>query len=284
MRRRWPASPTRPWRVSNATTNCEFEDVALNILSGFANISPLQLLLVAAMALFASVIGGLAGYGTGALMPLVLGPLVGAEPVVPIIAISSIFTNFSRFAAYFRYADRRRALIVGGSAALTTALGAYGYTRLTSAGAAVVIGAMLILSVPLRRLLRRHDVRIGDTGLAAGSIGYGVLVGGTAGSGVILLSLLMAVGLEGASVIATDAGISVATSVIKISVFGFAGAVSAQVLAFAILIGVVALPGAFLARAFVERMPVHIHSAILDIAVIAGGVVMISSAVKKMMM
>jgi uncharacterized membrane protein YfcA len=167
----------------------------LNILSGFADISIVQLLLVAGMALFASVIGGLAGYGTGALMPLVLVPLVGAEPVVPIIAISSIFTNFSRFAAYFRYADRRRALIVVAAAALTTALAAYGYTRLTSAGAAVVIGAMLILSVPLRRLLRRRDVKIGDTGLGVGAVGFGVLVGGTAGAGVILLSLLMAAGL-----------------------------------------------------------------------------------------
>jgi uncharacterized membrane protein YfcA len=252
----------------------------LNILSGFADISLLQLLLVAGMALFASLIGGLAGYGSGALMPLVLVPMIGAEPVVPIIAISSIFTNFSRFTAYLRYTDGRRALIVVCSAALTTALGAYGYTRLTSAGAAMVIGTMLILSVPLRRLLRRRDVRIGDAGLAAGSVGYGVLVGGTSGSGVILLSLLMAVGLEGAAVIATDSVISLATSVIKLSVFGMAGVVNAQVVAFAVLIGVVALPGAFLARAFVERMPVHIHTAILDFAVMVGGVVMISSALR----
>jgi uncharacterized membrane protein YfcA len=252
----------------------------LNILAGFADISLVQLLLVAAMALFASLIGGLAGYGSGALMPLVLVPMIGAEPVVPIIAISSIFTNFSRFTAYIRYADRRRALIVMGSAALTTALGAYGYTKLTGKGAAVVIGTMLMLSVPLRRKAKRHDVRIGDTGLAAGSVGYGVLVGGTSGSGVILLSLLMAVGLEGAAVIATDAVVSLGTSVIKISVFGMAGVVTAQVIAFAVLIGIVALPGAFLARAFVERMPVHIHTAILDVAVIVGGVVMISSALR----
>src|SRR5918999_3013076 len=92
----------------------------------FADISLAQFGLIAAMALIASVIGGLAGYGTGALMPLVLVPLVGAEPVVPIIAISAIFTNISRFVAYFRYADRRRALIVIGAAMLTTALGAYG--------------------------------------------------------------------------------------------------------------------------------------------------------------
>jgi uncharacterized membrane protein YfcA len=254
----------------------------VNISSGFADISWLQLLLVAGVALLASVVGGLAGYGTGALMPLVLVPLIGAGPVVPIIAISSIFTNLSRFVAYLRYADRRRALIVILAAALTTALGAYGYTRLTNAGAALVIGAMLISSVPLRRLLKRHDVRIGDTGLGLGAMGYGILVGGTAGSGVILLSLLMAAGLEGAAVIATDAVISVVTSAIKISVFGLAGVVTAQVLAFALLIGAVALPGAFFARVFVERMPVHIHTAILDVAVIAGGVVMISSAVRTL--
>jgi uncharacterized membrane protein YfcA len=254
----------------------------VNIISGFADVSMAQLLLVACVALFASVIGGLAGYGTGALMPLVLVPLIGAEPVVPIIAISSIFTNLSRATAYFRYVDRRRALIVIAAAMLTTALGAYGYTRLTNVGAALVIGVMLMSSVPLRRLLRRRAIKIGDAGLAGGALGYGVLVGGTTGSGVILLSLLMAAGLEGAAVIATDAVISVATSIVKISVFGLAGVVTAQVLAFALLIGAIAIPGAFFAKAFVERMPVRIHTAILDVAVIAGGVVMISAALRKL--
>jgi uncharacterized membrane protein YfcA len=251
-------------------------------MAGFADISWLQLLLVAGVALFAAVVGGLAGYGTGALMPLVLVPLIGAEPVVPIIAIASIFTNCGRAVAYFRYADRRRALIVVAAAAVTTALGAFGYTRLSNAGAALVIGTVLISSVPLRRLLKRRDVRIDDVGLGAGAFGYGALVGGTSGSGVILLSLLMAAGLEGAAVIATDAVISMATSVIKISVFGLAGIVTAQVLAFALLIGIVALPGAFLARAFVERMPIHIHTAILDVAVITGGGVMIFEAMQHL--
>jgi uncharacterized membrane protein YfcA len=254
----------------------------VNIVSGFADISLVQLVLVAGVALFAAVIGGLAGYGTGALMPLVLVPLIGAEPVVPIIAISSIFTNFGRAAAYFRYVDRRRALIVVLAAALTTALSAYGYTRLSNAGAALVIGSMLILSVPLRRRLRRRDVRISDAGLGVSAVGYGALVGGTTGSGVILLSLLMAAGLEGAAVIATDATVSMAISLIRIFVFGFSGVVTPQVLAFALLIGTVALPGAFLAKAFVERMPVHIHTAILDAAVITGGAVMISSAARHL--
>jgi uncharacterized membrane protein YfcA len=255
----------------------------VNLISGFADISLAQLVLVACVALFASVVGGLAGYGTGALMPLVLVPLVGAEPVVPIIAISAIFTNLSRVTAYRRYADGRRASIVILASAVTTALGAYGYTRLTNTGAAIVIGTMLIASVPLRRLARGRDIRIGDAGLGLGAMGYGIVVGGTSGSGVILLSLLMAAGLEGAAVIATDAVISVAISLIKISVFGLAGVVSAQVLAFALLIGAIALPGAFFARSFVERMPVHVHTAILDAAVITGGIVMISAAARQIM-
>jgi hypothetical protein len=72
----------------------------------------------------------------------------------------------------------------------------------------------------------------------------------------------------------------VVTGVIKISVFGLAGVVTAQVLAFALLIGAIAIPGAFLAKAFVERMPVHIHTAILDAAVMVGGVVMITAALR----
>ena len=252
----------------------------MNIVSGFADISIAQLLLVAGMALFASVIGGLAGYGTGALMPLVLVPLIGAGPVVPIIAISSIFTNFTRFLAYIRYADRRKALIVMSAAILTTALGAYGYTRLSGAGAALVIGSMLILSVPLRRLAKHHEVRIGDTALGIGAVGYGVVVGGTSGSGVILLSLLMAAGLEGAAVIATDAVISLATSVVKISVFGMAGVVTAQVLAFALLIGAVAIPGAFLAKAFANGASPRALSRARRRPQPTGGLVMISSALR----
>jgi len=252
----------------------------VSLLSGFADISLIQLALVAGMALLASVVGGMAGYGTGALMPLVLVPLIGAEPVVPIIAISAIFSNLSRATAYRRYADRRRALIVILASAITTALGACGYTMLTSAGASMVIGTMLILSVPLRRFASRRELRIGETGLGFSAVAYGVVVGGTAGSGVILLSLLMASGLEGAAVIATDAVISLSTGIIKISVFGLAGVVTTQVIAFAVLIGAVALPGAFFARSFVERMPVHIHTAILDAAVIIGGVVMMSAALR----
>jgi len=255
--------------------------VTAAVLAAFSQISLPQLLLIAAMAVLTSLIGGVAGYGTGALMPLVLVPIVGAPPIVPIISISAMMTNASRAAAFRKSIDAPRALIVLVAALPGCVLGAYGYTLLTSAGVMILIGTMLALSVPLRRFLRARGFRLDDRRLAAASVAWGVLMGGTSGSGIILLAMLMAAGLDGAAVIGTDAVVSVLLGVIKIVVFGAAGAMTAQVVAVALLIGCVAFPGAFLARALVARLPIHIHAAMLDAVVILGGVVMIVGALRR---
>lgn len=251
------------------------------MLSAFADVTIYQLLLVAGVALVASVLGGVAGYGTGALMPLVLVPMVGAETVVPIIALAGMLTNTSRMIAFIRFVEWRRAAVVLVGAIPPCMLTAYGYTLLTGTGAQLVIGGMLILTVPLRYGLRRRSVVLNDRGLLLGSIGYGTMVGGTVGAGVILLSLLMASGLLGAAVIATDAMLSIAIGVSRLLVFGAAGALTPKVIAFALLIGVVAFPGAFLAKAFVKRLPVHVHTGILDAVVLFGGAVMVFGALTK---
>ena len=251
------------------------------LLSAFADVTVYQLLLVAAVAFFASLVGGVAGYGTGALMPLILVPMVGAEAVVPIIALASLLTNAGRMIAYLPQVAWRRAALVLVGAIPPCLVTAYGYTLLTGRGAQLVIGAVLMATVPLRYGLRRRGVALSDRGLVLGSIGYGTVVGGTVGAGVILLSLLMATGMSGAAVIATDAMLSIVIGVSRIAVFGFAGVITSRVIAFALLIGCVAFPGAFLARAFVQRLPIHVHSAILDAVVLCGGAAMVLSALMK---
>jgi uncharacterized membrane protein YfcA len=160
----------------------------------------------------------------------------------------------------------------------TCALGAWGYTMLTGKGAAIVIGGMLMASVPLRRLMRRRGLALSTRGLAVASFGWGPLAGGTVGAGIILLSLLMAAGLEGAAVVATDAVVSIGIGLTKFATFGLAGAIDTKVIAIALLIGCVAFPGAFVAKALTTRLPVHVHTAILDAMVLGGGAVMIVNA------
>jgi uncharacterized membrane protein YfcA len=250
------------------------------VFSAFADISLWQIALVVGVTLFASIIGGVAGYGTGALMPLVLVPMVGAETVVPIIAMASLLTNSGRTIAYLPEVDWRRVGVVLVAAVPPAMATAYGYTLLTGKGASIVIGCMLMLMVPLRHVMRRRSITLGDRGLLLSAAGFGTLAGGTVGAGVILLSVLMAAGLVGPAVIATDAFISIVMSMARVAVFGFAGAVDLKVASFALLIGLVAFPGAFLAKAMVKRMPVHVHTAILDAVVLIGGFVMVASALR----
>ena len=210
--------------------------------------------------MFASVIGGVAGYGVGLLLPLVLVPILGPEPVVPVMAIASLFVNASRVAAFRAAIDWRRTLIVLATAIPACVLGAWIYTRLSTAGTQLIIGAFLIASVPLRRFLNARDLRLGEGGLAAGGAGFGAISGTAPGTGVILVSQLMAAGLTGRAVIATDAAISAIVHLVQTTVFGVAGVLDIRVIAMAALIGVCSVPGAFLARRIVDRLPLRLHT------------------------
>jgi uncharacterized membrane protein YfcA len=252
-----------------------------SLSSALAGISLAQFALIAGLALFASIVGGVSGYGTGALMPLVLVPIFGPEPVVPMLAISALVNNASRVGVYRHFVDWRRTLVVLSSALPLSLLGAWGYTKLTGRGAGLLIGSMLMLSVPLRRLLKRRGFGLSDRGLMLSSAGWGAVAGGTTGAGVMLLSMLMAAGLQGAAVIATDAVISIGIGVAKVSVFGLAGSLGVRELAIASLMGGMAIPGALIARTMVDRMPLKVHTAILDAVVIAGGVMMLTAAITR---
>src|SRR3984957_12626275 len=164
-----------------------------------STLSLIELLLIVGLAAFSGIAGGVAGYGTGALMPLVLVPILGAAPVVPIIAVSAMFTNSARIVAFRRALNLRRAVIALVAAAPTCVLGAWLYTLLTGRGAALVIGVSLIATVPLRRVLKNRGHLLREKRQAAAAAGWGGLGGGITGAGVILLSLLMATGLEGSA-------------------------------------------------------------------------------------
>jgi uncharacterized membrane protein YfcA len=246
------------------------------------DVTILHYALVAATAFLASVVGGIAGYGTGLLLPPVLIPIIGAEAVVPVIGLSALLTNGSRLVAFREHLDLRRALLVSACALPTTVLGAYGYTRLSGPAATILIGAVLVILVPARRLLARRHGHLGDAGLIAASGGYGLLVGGTAGSGVFLISMLLASGLSGMAVIATDAAISLPVGIVKTAVFFWQGALPAASIVMAGLIGACAVPGAFVARRLTVGLSLAAHARILDGVVILGGVLVIWQGLRSL--
>ncbi|HEV7259318.1 MAG TPA: sulfite exporter TauE/SafE family protein [Bosea sp. (in: a-proteobacteria)] len=247
-----------------------------------ADVTLLQYALVGFASLLASVVGGVAGYGTGLLLPPVLIPLIGAEAVVPVIGLSALATNGSRLIAFRQHLDWRRAGIVSLFALPFSALGAYGYTLLSGPGAMLLIGLVLIVLVPARRLLARRHGHLTDKGLALASGGYGLLVGGTSGSGVFLISMLLAAGLSGMAVIATDAAISLPVGIVKSAVFLWQGALPLSAWIMAGVIGLCAIPGAFLARRLTGGLSLAAHAWILDGVVILGGALVVLQALRHL--
>lgn len=244
----------------------------------FSDISLIQAAAVAATALGASVVGGLAGYGTGLLLPLVLVPVIGAQATVPVIAVSALFTNASRALAFRQLIDWRKAYVMLPLALLLTMLAAFLFTRLDGRGAAIVIGSVLVVLVPLRRILMRAGYRLRAPGLAVAGGVYGFITGTSTGAGVILVSFLMASGLTGAAVVATDAAISIVIGMAKVATFRAFGALPAPLLVFALLVGLATVPGAFIAKIIAQHMSSRVHATLLDATVILGGLVMIGRA------
>jgi uncharacterized membrane protein YfcA len=231
--------------------------------------------LVAVCSFLIATIASLAGYGAGLIMPLVLVPLIGAQPVVPVLAVAALFNNGSRIAAFhdeIRWPEAIRLML---ASVPTCLIGALFYTRLDGNQAAIVIGAILILLVPGRRILGRFvRSRIPAASVVGGAI-YGLLIGSASGAGVVLIPVLMAMGLAGRAVIATDALVSLVVGVVKVGTFQAFGALPPSSWVVALVIGFSGLPGAFVARRLMDLMHARVHEAILDVGVTVGGTILV---------
>ena len=179
----------------------------------------ISLLPVMALAFFGSIVGGMTGYGAGLLLPLLLVPLVGAIPVVPIVALGAIANNVSRAVVFRDLIDRDKALSGALLALPGAALTAWGYTLLSGRTVQIVIGSVLLAMVIARHALKRLDRHISHGTFRGLMAGYGMITGGTTGAGVVLVSVLMATGMTGAAVVATDAAITIALTLMKVAVF-----------------------------------------------------------------
>ncbi len=235
--------------------------------------------IVALATMGASVVGGVAGYGMGLLLPLVLVPLIGAQDVVPVLGLAALLINGSRWLAFRHFVIPRTAIILTAAAAIPCLFGSYLYTMLSGPQASIVIGAMLVVAVPLRHFFKRRQAKLPEAGMAAAGAGYGLLLGGTAGSGVILNAVLLMAGLEGAAVVGTDACVSMFLGVVKSGTFQAAGALNPSLWLLAGVIGLASVPGAFLAAALTRRLPLRLHTALLDTVVVLGGALILTRGI-----
>jgi uncharacterized membrane protein YfcA len=250
--------------------------VAVPILAFVLGLGIILLGKLALVAFFGAALAAVTGYGAGLILPLILVPFIGAEATVPVVGISSLLMNAGRIVAFWRDFDYRLAAVLVATGIPTTILGSYAFTLLTGAGASIVIGTALLLMVPGRRLMAKFRGHLSLSSIAMAGAGFGFVNGGAAGVGVLLISILLAAGMQGTAVIATDAGVSFVLAVVKTIVFQASGMLTPAVWIMALIIGAVAFPAAFVARWLIPKLPSGVHIWILDGVVLVGGALLIA--------
>lgn len=243
--------------------------------SGFSlgDISLWTLVLVALVSYASSVVGGLAGTGVGLLMMPMLVPVVGIRAVVPVISVAMLLGSSSRLWVFRHDVQWRISRNVMLGSVPGVILGASIYGLLPANVLYAVLGGFLVLSVPARRIFARRNrvLRAGGVGTAAMGFGYGIISGIASGGGPILVAMLLGMGLKGAAVIGTKAGVSIVMHSVKAATFGLYGLLDVELVLAAILIGACTLPGAYTAKWLVDRMHLQLHTAIIEVAVFIGG-------------
>ena len=246
----------------------------------FADLDTARLLLACAVAFVASVMSGVAGYGAGLVLPAFLAPLVGVTNVIPMMAMVILLNNFSRVIAFWRHIEwhhARTILLLGIPGCL---LGGWGFTLLSSRWVSLLLGLFLLVSVPLRRYLHKTRFRITPTMQCLAGGMFGFINGGMAGTGVILISIMMAAGLQGMALIATDGVIGVAMAITKIVLFGGLSRLTLELALVGLLVGLCTSPGAFIAKRLLAHIPMKIHIWVMEAVVVIGAVPLIWAGIQ----
>ncbi|HEY5896865.1 MAG TPA: TSUP family transporter [Burkholderiales bacterium] len=226
---------------------------------------------VAAVAIVAAIVGGMGGFGTGIILTAALAPLIGVKNVIPVMTVASAIINLGRFWFYRASLDRKTLALVVACALPFLVLGTWIYSVLDARAIGTVLGVAVIVSIPLRRWLKRRQVVLGRTGLALGSGVFGLAHGVATGVGVILVSLLLGAGLSGQAVLATDALVSIALDVTKAALFQKFALLNEQIFYTGVIIGLATIPGSALAAWLVNRIHAHLHVLFIETLVIIGG-------------
>jgi uncharacterized membrane protein YfcA len=236
-----------------------------------ADMSILDFVIVGVAAFVAGTCSGMTGFGGGLLLPPILAPILGVEHVVPVLSFAMLITNVHRLLLYRKHANLKLIGVVLMTIVPAVVLGTSIYLGLPADLISVVLGSFLLLSIPVGRFFARRQVRLGPVGLSVAGGCFGIISGTTPGAGMLMVPVLLGAGLVGEAFLATDASISIAVNLTKAMIFNQLGGLPLGLLGVGLVIGACTVPGNYAARWILRRTSVRLHTRLLEIIVLIGG-------------
>jgi uncharacterized protein len=238
----------------------------------------LDFLFVLIVGLIAGTISGIVGTGSSIMLMPVLVYEYGPKQAVPIMAIAAVLANLSRILAWWREVDWRACAAYSVTGIPAAALGARTLLALPSHAVDISIGVFLIVMVPVRHWLARHELKANLWHLAIGGAVIGYITGVVVSTGPLSVPLFLFYGLAKGAFLATEAASSLGLYFAKSVTFQRFGALTSDLVVKGLIAGSSLMFGAFIAKRFVLHLKPDAFRIIMDAIMLAAGVSLLWTA------
>ena len=236
----------------------------------FADLSTLTVVGVALIALLTSIVHGATGVAGGFLLSAALATVIGVAPIVPVVSVSLLISHGSRALLNVRDFNKSAFLAISLPAIPCVVAMALLYGRMSSSLIAIVLGGVILLSIPIRRWAKSRQIKASRRTLSGVGAVYGALSGISIGPGMLLVPFMLGHGLKKEQFVATLAVIALLTNITRVSVFGATDLLNSQYILIGVLCGLMTIPGNWIGRTVLRRMTNESHSGLVDILTVLG--------------
>jgi uncharacterized protein len=225
---------------------------------------PLTWMILLGTALVGSIIGGVAGFGAGVVLLPVAAWTLGIRMAVPVLTVTMLLGNMSRLWWSRGETDRRVTLRFLAGAVPATALGTTLFVAASSDSLSRIIGAFLLASVPLRRLLSMGHWRVRLVHFPLIGAVFGLLSSTVVAIGAALTPFYLAYGLRRGAYIATEAVCAFSMHVTRGAVLARYRLLTGEVVLIGLVLGSVMFAGSWIGRRLLDRMSDRVFLAVIE--------------------
>jgi uncharacterized membrane protein YfcA len=188
------------------------------------------------------------------------------------MSVALLISHLSRSLLNLRAIDRTVLLAIMIFAVPTIVVGALLYAVMPVRLIALLLGIVILASIPLRHWAHSRQIKAGPRLLNVIGGVYGILAGGSVGSAMLLSPFMLGYGLTKEAFVGTMAAIALSTNITKIAVFGGTQLLDTQYFLLGLVVGLVMIPGNWVGRHILRRMAPGTHGRLVDFFALVGGV------------
>jgi len=236
----------------------------------------LRLALLALVAFIAALLAAVTGFGGAAVLLPMLAFVFGVREAVPILTVAQLIGNGSRVWFNRRELDWR---VVGWFAlggVPMALLGGVLFAHAPLKALTRVLGAFLILIVVIRHLPKRKAFRTSLKGFAligAASSFLSALLGSV---GPLMAPFFLAYGLVKGGYIGTEALCTVVMHVAKLIAYRQSAVLPLHAVLSGLALGPIMVAGSFAGKRVVDRLPERVFVLIIDLTLLAAGLMFLT--------